>query len=514
VLPMPALLDWTGHALIDVGIATICRMVGKTDPCSLTTDDLGAAAKEMDRYYFSGALNSYLTCVFMNSEYVQPETGANKATSRKLYAERNLYAFRSPPDSNLEGEICAFSGLPASHRIHRGQMPMLTGEEVLNFFPNGAGGLNINGAYLTALQALPLGGRRSEGRLFIAHADNPNLTLALAGSFLEDNRRLITLAMSNSLPNKQGVDESLPREQASWDTVKKRAKYPDAKSPFSLIADDLLRTLGDAKLLNSVAGPVSLTIYWLSSSGQGPSLEIYPVPSNLLNFLRRVEQKGHARVFRALVARSWQLIDVNPVAKTKGKKQPESRGPQLGGPGRSTNRLLADLFSVYQAGFIDLHRAATFLRRHLLLSSKTFDIERSGRWGLAEFFLEEVLSMSPDRIKQIKDFADKLAEYISTRNDKGFFQQVVYAKFNRDVRNALVKAQRNELLSKNSLLFTLDQYLAVFEADDAVGAINWSLIRDLISIRLMEKLHESGWLTPEKLSSETEEENELVTTGE
>ena len=58
------------------------------------------------------------------------------------------------------------------------------------FFPGGAGGLFVAGRYLTALQALPLGGRRSEGKQLIAHSDSPALTLALARNLVEDNRRL------------------------------------------------------------------------------------------------------------------------------------------------------------------------------------------------------------------------------------------------------------------------------------------------------------------------------------
>ena len=52
------------------------------------------------------------------------------------------------------------------------------------------------------------------------------------------------------------------------------------------------------------------------------------------------------------------------------------------------------------------------------------------------------------------------------------------------------------------MLFALDDYVEVFEAEDNSGAANWSLVRDLICIRLVEQLHKSGWLTPEKLKEE------------
>ena len=50
-------------------------MNNRSAPQDLTLDDLDNAAREMEEYYFSGLLMSYLTCVFMNSEYVQPGSG-------------------------------------------------------------------------------------------------------------------------------------------------------------------------------------------------------------------------------------------------------------------------------------------------------------------------------------------------------------------------------------------------------------------------------------------------------
>jgi hypothetical protein len=53
----------------------------------------------------------------------------------------------------------------------------------------------------------------------------------------------------------------------------------------------------------------------------------------------------------------------------------------------------------------------------------------------------------------------------------------------------------------------------VFEAEDNAGAANWSLVRDLICIRLVEQLHKSGWLTPENLKEEVAAGDEEQATG-
>jgi len=509
------MMNWTGHVLVDVGIAAVCAMTAKKEPTQLTLEDLDAAADEMERYYFSGALTSYLTCVFMNSEYVQPGNGAKKAETRKRYAERILRAHRAKPEESAKTEVCAFSGLPATHRIHRGQMPLLTGEDVLNFFPGGAGGLFIAGPYLTALQALPLGGRRSEGKLLIAHSDSPPLTLALARNFVEDNRRLLGLAMSGGLPNRDGLAEGLPREQASWDAAKKRPKYPDAKSAFTLVASDLLDVLERRSDVCNSGTPASLQIYWLSSSGQGPSLDVFSVPSNLIRFLSNVTQASTNTAWRRVVARGWIVEDAGqtPAATTRrSAKKPAA--PPLSGPGRSRNPVFVSLFSIYAGGFIDPQPANRFIRRYLLSELRgSIAHAEDCDWKLVDLFLQEVLIMSPDRIQRIREFADALAAYIEKRNDAPFFQKITFARYPWILRGELVKAQRKEFLQAKDLLFALDDYVEVFEAEDNSGAANWSLVRDLICIRLVEQLHKTGWLTPEKLQEEVAAVEEEQATG-
>ena len=101
--------------------------------------------------------------------------------------------------------------------------------------------------------------------------------------------------------------------------------------------------------------------------------------------------------------------------------------------------------------------------------------------------------MDTKRVEKIRDFANKLAEHIATANDKSLFQDMVFGRRQWEVRNALTKAQRNEAKDRGTLLFGLQDYLDVFEADDAVGVADWSLTRDLISIRLVEALHQNGF---------------------
>lgn len=500
------LLDWTGHPLVDVGIAALCAMCKKNDPRDLMFEDLDLAADRMTEYYFSGLMKIYNIYVFTMNAYDNPTSGPE---TKKNYEKRVLRAHRSTPDSGAARYICPFSGKQATHLIERRQMPLLTGEGVLNFYPGGRGFLPIFGPYLVALQALPLGGRRTEGRLLIAHGDDPAITLAFAEKYLGDNQRLLNLAKSGSLPQTKGPSPDLEREQAAVNS-KKQAIYPDAKAPGTLIMNDLMeiyrvrmgsefRTRRD----------ISVTAYWLSN-GKPPSLEIFHLPAQVTRFLRIVDAAPYGIRWRRLVAKAWRppyaqkaaTPGAQEVEKGRGRKKPDTQ--QLpGGPGLSRNDVIADLFVIYEHGFVDLRAAKAFLRRHLL-----GDIADSGvvklrepemtDWPLTEVFMKEVMGMDERRIEAIKQFAVRLANYISQANDKGLFHNLVYGQRPWEVRNALTKAQRNQAKDHGRLLFGLEEYLDVFEADSAVGLSDWSLSRDLISIRLVEQLHSKGFFNQEE----------------
>jgi CRISPR-associated protein Cst1 len=489
-------------------------MTNRPAPQDLSFRDLNAAAAEMEEYYFSGLLMSYLSCVFMNSEYVQPGSGERKERSREAYAKRVLFAHGSPSDEGVAGLTCAFSGLPATHLIHRGQMPLLSGKDVPNFYPSGLGALPIAGPYLTALQALPLGGRRCEGKMLVAHSDNGDVTIGLAKHYLEDNRRLLQLSKAGQLPQKEGADPALIREQGAWDSQKKRPKYPDAKSAPSLISFDLMQVRALKREMDHDQ-PVSVTIYWLSSSGQGPSLALFHLPPNVIRFLCKAGTAQTRAYWNEIVSKKWQQPGVETQRDTvrADATHPAGKKPKVGkkwavidgGPGRSRNDVLADLVQIYESGFIDIHAADAFLRRHLLSNLKgAIQSPEKCDWPLTEFFLKEVLGMEQQRIEAIRKFADGLAEHIKQRNDKRLFSDVVRADRAYLLRNALTKAQRNEADSNGRLLFGLDEYLAVFEADDSIGRADWSLVRDLISIRLVEQLHKWGFLTKEMLQAESD----------
>lgn len=510
------LLSWTGHPLVDVGIGTLCALVNKESPEDLTLEDLDQASDEMAEYYFSGLMSSYSANVFTMNAYDNP---TSSVVTKKEYENRVLRAHRYVKDDAITIERCVFSGKPATHLIERRQMPLLTGENILNFYPAGRGALPVAGPYLVALQALPLGGRKVEGKLLVAYSDQPELILAFCQHYLADNRRVLGLAQAGQLPKHNGPSEILIREQGAWDSSKKRPKYPDAKAPTTLITSELMNILRNKFRSNSSKMTASVSAYWINN-GQAPSLEIFHLPGQVVRFLFMAGMAPYGSDWHALVNQGWREPGKPETKSSEGevkkKKSTKKKIDIAGGPGRSRNNVLADLFTIYEQGSVDLGAARNFVQCHLLQrtsealkrvkeSSVPTDLEEGLNfelinWPLTSLFLKEVMQVEEKQINNIKCFADRLADYIERNNDKGLFNSLVYAKDSWEMRGALIKAQRNQAKNRNELLFGLQDYLDVFQADDAVGRLNWRLTRDLISIRLIEQLHGRDFFTRENNS--------------
>ena len=160
------MLKYTGHPLVDVGIATITAFVNKQEPDELTEADLDEVADYITREYVRDPLKSFLTVAFPNSGFTQP--AYNKTPEkRSAYATRVLRNYGDDTPL-LDDEVCVFTGKPAvdiafgeketlpQGRAFRQHIPLLTGENVINFHAYGEAGLPVSGEALLAIQAFRL----------------------------------------------------------------------------------------------------------------------------------------------------------------------------------------------------------------------------------------------------------------------------------------------------------------------------------------------------------------------
>ncbi len=458
------MLRYTGHPIADIGVATIAAFCEKPDPVSLTEEDLLRVAQFLEREYFSGKLLSYLTCVFPNSAYVQP--GAQPGAKVKMKPEnidrfkrQVLYAFQEPPSPEASGLQCIFSGAPANRVVYRQHVPMITGENVLNFFPSGTGGLPVSGPYLLAIQAFPLGARRCYGRALAVHCpDDYGLTYAFARRFLAENRQLLLLA------------------------EKTREKYLDAKAPKTLIVRTLLDIENERREWREEEPAPSVTVYHLTNSGQGPDINLFSLPAEVVKFVRAASRAGTQRLWRGIEASAWE--------KTKTGEW---------GAVVSRNYLYEDLFDLPG-------NAAAFVRTYFLRRAYRYarqdDPRRAYRlgqelelvsWELTRLFLKEVIGMERTRIEAIRALGDRIAEYVASDNDRRFFQGLYRADRYVVLRGLLIKASNARLKKGQSPLVTFEEFLRVFEEGEELARVDWALARDLVLIRVIEELHKKEW---------------------
>jgi hypothetical protein len=99
--------------------------------------------------------------------------------------------------------------------------------------------------------------------------------------------------------------------------------------------------------------------------------------------------------------------------------------------------------------------------------------------------------MSHERLQAIREFSDKLADYVRRYQAHDLLIELLTENSAGEFRNALLKALRDEWEHKG-LLFSLDDYLRAFPIEEGSETADWRLTRALFSIRLIERLHELG----------------------
>lgn len=477
------MLRYTGHPIADIGVATIAAFCEKPDPSTLSQEDLLKVAHFLEREYFSKKLLSYLTCVFPNAAYVQPNM---KPENVEKFKRQVLYAFQDPPDPEVAGLRCMFSGEPASRVVYRQHLPMITGENVLNFFPAGLGGFPISGVYLLAIQAFPMGARFCSGRALGVHSpDNPKLTYAFASRFLASNRQQLLL------------------------TEKSDERFQGLRVPRTLAIHTLIDIENERHEQNEDESPPSVTIYHLSNYGDTTKAitSLFHLPSQVVKFLRLVSRAGTRQVWRRIEAAAWEKVaSENQKSESKGREGKGKNTKVAGeksltwGPGISHNYLYEDLFDLPEraAYFVRTY----FLRRAYRAARQQDDPRRAYRlskelelasWELTRLFLKEVIGMEKARIEAIRTLGDRLADYVASDNDRRFFQGFYRTERYGALRTLLIKASNTRLKKGQPPLIGFEEFLLVFEEGEEIARMDWALARDLVLIRMIEELYKKEW---------------------
>ena len=459
------MLKCSGHPLYDIGVATITAFSGKSDPSQINLNDLNQIASFMEKQYVVNPLKSFLTVVFPNSGFTNPNPIYNTQPEKRIeYARKVLRAYEKDK-LDLEGERCVFTGEPAVAiafsedapvgRVFRQHIPLTTGEQVINFHPGGVAGLPVSGKALLCIHAFPLGCAKCAGKLLAVHSDNPEIMLYYAGIFLQKNRSNLSFAQASG-----------------------SSKMPEYEKT--------LRTLLISELKNQIdthqeQKPFTVTAYHFSNSGQGPAMDIYFLPMEITRFLKRAQSPIYRKGWQKIVSSAWRQ-DNNSESKS-------------------------DLNYLYEDIFILPDNASQFLSTYFLRTAvrsakksdprKYYSPLREAElvsWEITALFLQEVMDMKKVRIEAIRDFGDRLANYVKEANDKTFFRRFFMEQRYDFFSTLLQKANLNWVKKGNAPLMTFDPYMEIFEEGVNLPYYNWRVTRDLLMIRMIEQLYEKGWL--------------------
>ena len=452
----PAGLKWTGHALVDVGVAMLTCHAGRERPEDVSTQDIDSFATDAEHLYMTPLLQSYLTVLFTaNGPITQPSYDM----ARRLEEARRLLRLHRT-EGRPEADACAFCGRPAIERLHREMMPLTSAQGPGNFFPYGRSGVPACGLCVVSLHALGIGAPSCSGRALVVEAEDPRFLLEITKRWYPEMLRLAHLSQA---------------------TQKKVAAFshPLTRTIEALV--HLQEGMSEEDIERHTPVRAGLTVYHLSNSGQRPDIHIRRLPSPIVRFVWRAGLPRYELAWQEIVRRHWRTSQT-------GDEQIHRRN------------------DVYDALFTLPEQASRFIRRFMLPpavqqarngreETQPGDLADRGedRWNLAQLFLREVMGMDEERIATIRKLGDVLADEVVVSNDAQLAGRVLRADDYRNVRALLIRTSIRRVRSGNDPVTTLDEFLKVFEEGDEVRRSDWRLAWDLTCIRFIEILGKREW---------------------
>ncbi|HTE84926.1 MAG TPA: type I-B CRISPR-associated protein Cas8b1/Cst1 [Dehalococcoidia bacterium] len=461
----PAGLRWTGHPLVDHGIAALTAFAGRRSPEVLTWEDLDRFVDFAQRHYLSSDMSKTLGTLFTINSFLNPSFKSDERKRERI--GEAVGAFRREGDASLGP--CTFCGRPSVRVLHRDDVPMLLGRSIVNFYPGGRPGLPTCGLCQTSLHGLVLGAPRCSGRVLVVQADDADFTLRLVGKWVHDCMRYASLEQEGG-------------------------EAPKISRPRTRVVEALSTVQAEVDSERAFVGVESGLVAYSLRNGQGPNIEVCTLPSSVVGFLHKARTQRTSLTWGAIERQAWERVKRD----TSAADLPADERLQ------HQNYLYEDLFRLpdESARFIRIY----FLRNAagLVRSGDTRLEYQSVReanlvnWDLTRLFLQEVLGMEQARIEAIRSLGDRLAEEITEDNHRRLFQRAYSAKRPGEVRQLLLSADLERVRRSASPMLTLEDYLNVFEDGEEMARVDWRLAWDLVLIRLIEQLHAEGWLARNK----------------
>ncbi|MCX8112404.1 MAG: hypothetical protein N3E49_04300 [Bacteroidia bacterium] len=510
-------LRWLGEPLLDAGLAYLLIHSNKRDPKLITEEDWRAWLTKIEDDYKGGFVDRLLSVAFTQNGFNNPSWKSGGGREVKiseifgLAKEGKNYKGASSEPRPLPEVKCAFyEDEPAVILIGRDRFPLLPERRSLNFTLNGSGYLPVSqwalGCILGFIYVAPL----ISGRLLVPASLEPQLLLRAAEALYH---KYVSLLIK------------MAREGGKLEIKNPLSRFGEVLEEILSVSEE-----GDEGF--------PIQAFYFSNSGQDPDAEIYWYVSAVQTFLRRVRAERYYPAWRAFLHSFWVVEE-----KRGGLTVPEQVRESLPPEKQTSSKSISAHQSrnlIYEV-LPDLPEAAPLFIRFFFkgYAYRSLNLVRGYRrvayggslalphldykpiWEVVELFVEVFLpSMTQEQIDIIKRLAADLASLVTTGREPRAHKKLLGlggSQVSRyDVwRVLLIRLLRKALSSEGKLLFSLDEYLTLFETAEGYPERNWKLARDLLQIALIEELYKQGYFEKDKaaleqLSNHTEDETEIL----
>ncbi len=435
------IFDFTGNPFVDAGIWAISQWVGKK-PEELDKEDMTVIIDEIVELYLTPKWSKNLYQIFPNN----PITNNAVKDKKDRYSNILRELVEETEFIGDNGNCIACGRRNTAYGSGKDRIPLTGSKKLINYFSFGAEGADYCPACAFAVQFVPLMSYAC-GNMLLLHSDSKKIMKRWAKEIKKNIEKQMALKEYTGCPNEG---------------------FKNPKNAIFHIIQDIIMTY-DERWVNE--NP-SITFYYFTNFNQGPSLDIYPVPTPVFRFLAYIPSHEKFDDWLRIVRRGYKFVDWKKVKEENEYKNREN--------------------TVYN----NLLENRSIIRFFIDRKNK----EAIGGWELISHYLEEVRKMDKKRITAIKRVGDELSDYIMEIDDIKTLNKLEMAKDYRSFRNILrIIIKKRIANGTESLLFSFDDYVNYLFPE---GNLTWRETQDLILFRIYEKLQ--PWIIQQDNQSELE----------
>jgi CRISPR-associated protein Cst1 len=448
---------FTGDPFVDAGIIAIELVTGKSWS-TITDTEFKKAADDLISLYLTPAWSRDLQSLFPNSKFINVSIKNKEKDSREFLYD--LISGLNPSADVID--YCIFCGNPAHTKndgkaFVKSQIPLVGSGDFTNFFPSFNSGIGICARCALAIQFAPLASYRAGGKPCIVSCNNPDVTKELGREALHFINEQRVLGAYQSKENSGIFDEKI-------------------RSPQNALFHLAYKITRKYRNKGITGENEEITLYRIDNYNQNPDgVKIFNLPNNIFRFVALImSSPQYKSLWFSVLARHY------PTPKKEFENLP-----------------------VWKTSFNPIHDH--LMKNQSILWAFKDDEKRTPTlpFIVVEKYMELVRGMNKQRIEKIKKLADRIAECIEKSGDKKRVNALQSAKDLVSFRNQLRLIFKDwQKQGHDAPLITLDDYVDVVIPGDYAG---WTEVRDLIVIRLYEKLHHMLAKSAER--DEPEDEN-------